>query len=207
MSLPLRVLGAASLGVALLLTSAPARACSCVFPSVASARQDAAAVFEGRVLDVTDVRADGGSEIGVREVKLAVVRTCKGLDKDEQVSLHTNAQVSLCGYAFAEGTSYLVYADQDGAQLSVSACSRTRPVADAREDLIALGAGATPVSIGPKSAAGDAGVAAARATDGGAPVKPVERSGGCASTRGQASLAPYLLVLPALMWRRRRRQD
>ena len=206
MPLPLRVLVAATLGAALLLVRAPALACSCVFPSVDAAREGAAALFEGRVLDVTDLMADGGAEVAVREVRLAVVRSWKGLDKDEQVTLHTNAQGSMCGYAFAKGASYLVYAEQDGAQLSVSACSRTRPLADAGEDLIALGAGATPVRIAPKSAA-DAGSADAGAADGGGTVKPVKRAGGCASTRGQASLAPYLLALPALMWRRRRRRD
>ena len=207
MPLPLRALGAAALGAALFLVSAPALACSCVFPSVEAAREDAAALFEGRVLDVADLRVDGGPELAEREVKLAVVRSWKGLDKNEQVTLRTNAQGSLCGYAFAKGTSYLVYAEHDGGQLSVSACSRTRPMADAGEDLIALGAGATPVTIAPKSAGGASGTADAGAGDAGASVKPVKRGGGCASTRGQASLAPYLLALPALMWRRRRRRD
>jgi hypothetical protein len=204
MSLPLRAVGAATLAAASLFTSAPALACSCVFPPVQAAREDAAALFEGRVLDVVDVARDAGTQSAMREVKLAVVRSWKGLDKHEQITLRTSAQSALCGYAFAKGVSYLIYAQQDAGQLSVSACSRTRRMADAGEDLIALGAGATPVTIAAKSA-GDAGVSDAGALDAGGAVKPVKRGGGCASTRGQASLAPYLLGLPALMWRRRRR--
>ena len=45
-----------------------------------------------------------------------------------------------CGYAFKEGERYLVYAHRsaNGTQLEVSGCSRTRPIAEASEDLAFL---------------------------------------------------------------------
>jgi hypothetical protein len=40
-----------------------------------------------------------------------------------------------CGYRFKTGGKYLVYASKTGSGLSASICSRTRPIAEAQEDL------------------------------------------------------------------------
>ncbi|MET0341421.1 MAG: hypothetical protein ABW252_10480 [Polyangiales bacterium] len=239
MSHPVRVLCALLLGGTLLLASRPALACSCAFPPLAAAREGAAAVFEGRVLAVSTIKhADAGAERAVREITLSVVRSWKGLDKNEQVVVRTSAESSLCGYGFTKGKSYLVFANDEPGGLAVNACSRTRPVAQAGEDLTALGAGATPVTIASKGAAAtdagtglrpdasvaasssvaatvlaltDAGTARTEVVDAGvdagiaAPQPPPSKGGGCASGRGQASLAPYFLGLPAWLGFRRRR--
>src|SRR5690606_22193376 len=75
----------------------------------------------------------------------------------------TNSSSAACGYTFEKNTSYLVYARESEGRLHVSLCSRTRPMAEAADDLVVLGAGATPVHIEPKQrgAAASAGHAAA----------------------------------------------
>ena len=40
-----------------------------------------------------------------------------------------------CGYGFKPGERYLVYANRKGTELVTGICSRTRPLADATEDL------------------------------------------------------------------------
>ena len=48
-----------------------------------------------------------------------------------------------CGYGFEPAKSYLVYASATDGALSTNLCSRTRPMAQAAEDLAVLGMGAT----------------------------------------------------------------
>lgn len=190
------ILGASVL-VASLLSPGEAHACSCMFPAVEAAREDASAIFEGRVVAIQPLSPDAGAADAKLKVTFAVVRTWKGLDRDERVDIVTNSSGAMCGYTFASDTSYLVYTEGTPGALSVNACSRTRPVADASEDLAFLGAGATPVTLQTKSAE--------HADGGSPPVKPA-RSGGCASGRAQASLAPWMLAVPALVLTGRRRR-
>lgn len=146
------------LGTASLLVSAPALACKCAVPTVEAARADASALFEGRVLSVVEESPEGA--MPYHRVTLAVVRAWKGLEREEQVEAITNTQSAACGYPFTKDTSYLVYARESEGKLHVSLCSRTKPMADAAEDLAVLGSGATPVRIVPK------------ATDGGSEAEP-----------------------------------
>lgn len=128
-----------------LLSARPALACKCAIATVEEGRADASALFEGRVISIEEKSQEGA--MPVNQVKLAVVRSWKGLDQEEQVVVITNTQSAACGYTFAKDTSYLVYARESDGHLDVSLCSRTRPIADAAEDLAKLGAGATPVRV------------------------------------------------------------
>ena len=74
----------ALLSAASLMQSTPASACSCMFPTVEAAREDASAVFEGRVLAIKALPGDAGASDGKTQVTFAVVRTWKGLDREEQ---------------------------------------------------------------------------------------------------------------------------
>lgn len=149
-SLPLAL--ASALGCVLLLSSAPALACKCMLPEIAEARDDASALFEGRVVSLE--RQEDPNSITDRRVTLAVVRSWKALHDVERVDVYTNSSTAACGYPFEENTSYLVYARESEGRLHVSLCSRTRPVAEAEKDLVVLGAGATPVHIEPKRRGG-----------------------------------------------------
>ena len=65
----------------------------------------------------------------------------KGLSGNE-ISVFTSASSAACGYAFEAGLSYLVYANRDQGVLFTTTCSRTRPLAQAGEDVTDLYAGA-----------------------------------------------------------------
>jgi MYXO-CTERM domain-containing protein len=184
-----------------------------MFPPVEAAREDATAVFEGRVLSIEDVPSAGEPSVGEKLVTLAVVRTWKGVESDERIAVYTNAQSAACGYSFAKDTSYLVYArSSDDKKLNVSSCSRTKPLADAADDLKVLGAGSTPVHIENKAATPAEGTAAPAPA---APTQPVvpaaqpAKKKGCSVTQGgdtRASAASaWLLALPLLVLAGRRR--
>jgi hypothetical protein len=193
----------------LLIARPSAHACKCMLPEFEAAREDASALFEGRVLAIDDIVGASAATNGEKKVTLAVVRTWKGLDNEEQVELYTNGSTAACGYPFAKDASYLIYTRTHEGRSTVSHCSRTKQVADASEDLVKLGAGATPVKVEPtkpdvKSApAGAVKVAPATTPDGAgtpsaSPPPPTKR--GCGA--GSAALLPWL-ALP-LMRRRKR---
>lgn len=205
----------AVLGVSLLL-SAPAHACKCMFPPLETARDDASAVFEGRVLAV---EAAPGSDAtnGQQLVTLSVVRTWKSLEHDEHISVFTNGSSAACGFVFTKDASYLIYANEDDHKLHVSACSRTKRLSDAAEDLAFLGAGSTPVHVEAKAITRDNARDGKDAGTGNLPPPvPATATPAAASVKkkgcsiGQAADADrsqaLLFALPALaLWLRRRR--
>ena len=138
-----RALGWALAAVALgALAPARARACSCMQQTQRDAYEQAVAVFEGHVLEVKASESDPAT--GNVTVRMKVVQSWKGAESEEVV-LGTAANSAMCGYAFAPGQSYLVYASAHEGKLEVSLCSRTQPSAQAVEDMGALGLGSTPV--------------------------------------------------------------
>jgi hypothetical protein len=196
MSYRLALAGLALSGAA--LWTSPAAACKCKFPTVEEGKEGAAAVFEGRVTKIEDAaKVEGGPPPGKR-VTFALVRTWKALEDQEVITAHTSESSASCGYAFELDTSYLVYAGGEPGALSVSACSRTRKLSEATEDLAGLGAGITPVKVEP-------------AADAGAKPPPKTKTAGCA-TSGSASAktaSSMLLFMgaPALGLVARRRRD
>jgi hypothetical protein len=118
--------------------------CSCIPPvPPREALGQADAVFAGRVVSVTE-RREGGPAFPGRpylEVRIVPERRWKGAAGDT-VTVATSDNSASCGYAFEQGRDYLVYAGGEDA-LRVFICSRTRPLADAAEDVAALGAPAT----------------------------------------------------------------
>ncbi len=124
--------------VAIAVTAAePARACSCMQPpDPATAAQEVAAVFEGRV---TAIEPSGG----IRLVTIRVTQKWKGVDSEE-VTVRTAANSAACGYNFELDQVYMVYADREDG-LSTTLCHRTRLADQAEDDRAALGAGVVPV--------------------------------------------------------------
>jgi hypothetical protein len=128
-----------------LLWSPVAYACKCAEPEAPSAAlASAKAVFQGEVSAIQD----SGNEL---VVTLKVPRTWKGIDSAEEAKVRTRRDSAACGFPFAIGENYLVYASalepaQDGVSLQVLRCGRTRPIAEAADDMRELGLGAIPVS-------------------------------------------------------------
>lgn len=122
-----------ALVLAIVLGADAALACSCApLPEPRQARDQADAVFTGTVLGITQ-------EGNQRLVRLRVEESWKGA-KCGEVTITTGLGDSDCGYAFQEGQAYLIYADKQRGKLSTNICTRTRPTAEAGEDLAALGA-------------------------------------------------------------------
>jgi hypothetical protein len=204
------LLAPALLGISL-LCSTPAYACKCMFPPVETAREDATAVFEGRVLTI-EPSASANEVNEERQVTLTIVRTWKGLDKEEHVTVYTNGSSAACGYTFAKDVSYLIYArSSDDQKLHVSSCSRTKSLADSAEDLAFLGAGSTPVHVEPKAITAttiqaDASLPAPIAATATPTVAPKKK--GCSIAQGDepTRTEAWLLGIPALALLLRRRK-
>ncbi len=116
----------------------PAYACSCIAPPPPlEARNQAESVFAGTV---SAIGADANGYL----VTFDVEQFWKG-PEGPQVTLATPSSSASCGVEFVEGEKYLVYGSfSDDGQLSTNLCTRTAPLANAGEDLAALGAGNTP---------------------------------------------------------------
>ena len=124
-----------------LLASGRAQACSCAGPGQScQAFGSSAAVFVGTVTGVRtrEAKADAKGEIDwtPRLFKFTVVQAYSGVAGTE-VEVATGRGGGDCGYYFRTGETYLVYAygGGEGKPLATSICSRTRPVAEAGEDL------------------------------------------------------------------------
>ncbi len=98
------------------------------------------AVFAGKV---TGVEMPGGDVISSADpvrVTFRMYTVWKGPSRDSLTVTTARSTVS-CGYEFAAGKEYLVYAYGEEDDLEVSLCSRTRPLTLAAADLAALGRG------------------------------------------------------------------
>jgi MYXO-CTERM domain-containing protein len=184
------------------LAPSRAHACMCVQTNVQAAYDGSAAVFEGFVKEVGEPQSDASDAGRRRAVRMEIVSAWKGAE-GEQVTVFTAADSAMCGYTFQVERSYLVYAVSGPGGLEVSLCSRTRPMAEAGEDLAHLGMGATPVDPNAKPPPEPKGTAKA---------DPPARGGcaGCAVAgsdprSGIAALACMGLVLAVLGRRRRLR--
>jgi hypothetical protein len=178
-----------------------ARACSCATQTREQAFKSAAAVFEGRVVEITrsKARPDGGRPR--LQVTLLVVRAWKGV-KSERMTVLTAGDEAACGFGFQQGESYLVYAQKGGSLPGVSLCSRTRPMAEAGEDIDAMGIGVVPVQPAATSEEKRAFTPDAA---------PEPRPAGCAScvvASSRSGTAAWTMGLLVALWlgvRRRRR--
>jgi hypothetical protein len=111
-------------------------ACSCmVSPDPQTAMAESAAVFAGRVVEVVP-----GDPV---RYTFEVTRLWKGV-ASATVQLFSAQSSASCGYEFAQGQEYLVFANLGERGLETSLCSRTAPLADAAADLAALGPEAPP---------------------------------------------------------------
>ncbi|QRG66838.1 hypothetical protein [Brevibacillus choshinensis] len=132
-------------------SASPAQACSCASPpDPLTARDRSNAVFTGTVLAVNEV-TDWSEFMPFTkpihkqvEVILEVQSIWKGITAS-QVRVITESDSASCGIDFQPGRSYLVYATfHEGSELYTHLCTRTAEVANAGEDLHALGQGTPP---------------------------------------------------------------
>ncbi len=91
-------------------------------------------VFVGTVRSITLVP---GTDFQARvRVEFEDAASSRGVE-GTSITVFTSDNDASCGYAFRRGERYVVYADRtkDAAQIRVSRCSRTRPLAEGAEDV------------------------------------------------------------------------
>ena len=118
------VMGALS-ALLTLAAPAPAYACSCSgIPLFHEEFARAEAVFEGRVLSITDTSTSPSSLPHTRVVELSVLRAWKGASAGDTVTVRTNGPSSSCGTTFGPDGDYVVFAYErpEGYLTASSAC-------------------------------------------------------------------------------------
>jgi len=120
-----------------------ARACSCAGRETpCEGFGSASAVFSGTVTATRErerANVNDPDDVGyVRLFKFSVEQSFRGVDTTE-VEILTGSGGGDCGYDFKIGGRYLVYAHRYRNYLVTTICSRTKPFAQANEDLAFLG--------------------------------------------------------------------
>ena len=123
-----------------------ARGCSCIEGDTPPSlwRNSAPDIFLAQAIDVRGPYSILEGERSFRFehdrwFRMHVVSTWKG-DMGDTVLVQTGSGGGDCGYSFALGGLYLVYAWGTGDTLRTGICTRTRPWTSAHEDSLALGA-------------------------------------------------------------------
>ena len=132
--------------VALLFAPSIAFACSCSLPPIGKTekqlikleRKKSQAVFVGEVTEIIAPKTTSGEEAWTAEVRFKVLQTWKGITT-ETVKVFTANRCCICGYEFAVGERYLVYAYSSNKDLGTSFCTRTKTLSEASKDLKVLG--------------------------------------------------------------------
>lgn len=142
-----------TLTISLAVDAPRAYACSCIQPEPpAVAAEKSAAVFAGRVTDI-EPPAVMTSTLDENKITFDVSTAWKGVDANP-VYIYSSGSSASCGYEFEAGKEYLVYAYDNEGRLSTGLCTRTALLADAAEDLVALGVGEV-IEPGTPPAGGD----------------------------------------------------
>jgi hypothetical protein len=108
-------------------------ACSCaMYGTPEEELEGATAVFSGKVIKI---ETPGQMVLGGNNnVTFDIIEIWKG-DAWGQIIIKTSSADSLCGFGFAEGKEYLVYAFGDISDLQTNICQRTKLLSEADEDL------------------------------------------------------------------------
>lgn len=122
----------------------PTFACSCIMPPPPlDALASSDAVFSGRVTGQFD--ANLGPMVSSADpvrYTFEVKQVWKGA-ANPSIVVSSARDGASCGYTFEQGREYLVYANTLEGGLETSLCSRTAQLAQAQDDLAALGEGQT----------------------------------------------------------------
>lgn len=118
----------------------PPDRCSCLPPPPPrEALAQADAVFAGRVVSVIEHSEEDPGHPGGPHLEVRIVPSARWkAAASDTVTVRTADNSAACGFPFQEGEEYLVYASGDDA-LRVITCSRTAPLAQAADDVAALG--------------------------------------------------------------------
>lgn len=127
-------------------TTLPSYACSCAESlPVKKELQRSSAVFSGEVIEMLDDNENSSviSSDDPIAVLFKVEESWKEMNQTE-VAIYTARSSASCGFEFALGNEYLVYADETDGEFSVNLCSNTKLLSSATDDIQELGEGKKP---------------------------------------------------------------
>lgn len=121
-------------------------ACSCSLSPIGKTekqlikleRKKSQAVFSGEVAEIIAPKTISGEEAWTAEIRFKVLQTWKGVTT-QTVSVFTANRCCICGYKFAVGERYLVYAYSSDKALGTNFCTHTKTLSEADVDLKVLG--------------------------------------------------------------------
>ena len=120
----LAVVALALSGVA--ATASPCWACSCAADTPKGYAKRADVIFTGRVLEVAGGDSDDGTHGDDNlKARFRVKKVYKG-KATRITTVRTNESSAACGYGFAEGKRYTVFAQKAKKRLSTDLCSGTK---------------------------------------------------------------------------------
>lgn len=114
-----------------------ASACSCAKTTVAEGLESSDAVFIGTVVKMEVVHVDAEDGVATVEATVQRGRVFKG-DVPEKVVFTTSNGCCYCALMYTIAETYLFFADEHDGSLDTNACSRTKLVTEAKEDLAFL---------------------------------------------------------------------
>jgi hypothetical protein len=123
--------------VASLAAPWPAIPCSCLKGTLKGALEGSDAVFVGKVIRLEVLRRENGVD-NVRAV-LEPLEVVKGSLPREVAFVTNNCFCGDCSFWFNLRETYLIFARDFGGTLTTNACSRSRRIKDAPDDIKALG--------------------------------------------------------------------
>ena len=126
------------MSVLMLGLGSPVAACSCAKTTVAEGLEGSDAVFIGTVVKMEVVEVDPEDGVATVEATVQRGRVFKG-DVPEKVVFTTSNGCCYCDLLYTIAESYLFFADkgEDGS-LATGACTGTKLVTEAKEDLAFL---------------------------------------------------------------------
>lgn len=132
-------------GVMGLIGPKAVQACSCVAKlEISDSLNKADTVFAGKALSVKE---KGFSLLKQTDNPIEVTFEVKEVWKGhvtQQLTVYSAMSSVSCGYTFEQGQDYLVFANANDGKLKTGICSRTATLAQASNDLMALGGGSVP---------------------------------------------------------------
>lgn len=135
-----------ALSTLLMIRPAPVQACSCAQPPpVQEELARKTAVFSGKVIKIEQPKQKQiKSSADPVSITFEVMTVWKG-DLAQRTTVYTASSSASCGYGFAEGKEYIVFAYGTPDNLETGICERTKLLASADKELAELGAGYAPV--------------------------------------------------------------
>jgi len=118
-----------------------AYACSCASFDAAEKLERSAAVFTGTVIGKGGTKQFKNDRS--RKYTFEVKTAWKGVSTPRATVYSLDGDSASCGYSFARGKTYLVYAYEEDGMLKTSLCSGNQPIGTATVDIEQLGAGVT----------------------------------------------------------------